>query len=420
MGLIMSWLGGVGDAAAWAGKQTILENAQKERDEANFYRQRSLQRENQTFQAGMQAQNQGFQMAQAGEESRRRRDELRSTQDFTAGENQKNRASSERIANIRSKADSASSKQTALYKEYLKQMDAIDQDEAEGMLDSTVAAERRRLVDERFAKVLPDLFTDVSAELGGKPGGDKTAQGYYDYLKQNNPNKSDAEIRARVQSKFPEFGGKSSKETGLLEPGNIDIHNRPVVKNGDKISTVRSISINEDGKEILIPTVSDEGKLLSDKEAIDLYHRTGKHLGKFDSVANANAYAEKLHQQQDKEYSGRSGLVSSAMKPKTEGKPYTPPPADLKPSPYDTKNAKGGIIFNNMKDVAGDVAEKATETLTPLGSKGDKLSAVRDLIQKGDSVALRQMNQGELLALAEKLTPEERQTLIRMLGIRIK
>lgn len=91
--------------------------------------------------------------------------------------------------------------------------------------------------------------------------------------------------------------------SSMMEQGNIDLSNRPVVQNADgSISTVKTISIEEDGAEVLIPTISDDGKELSEDDAVSLYRKTGRHFGKFSTVDAANRYAEQLHNQQAEMY----------------------------------------------------------------------------------------------------------------------
>lgn len=98
-------------------------------------------------------------------------------------------------------------------------------------------------------------------------------------------------------------GTEIDPTANMVEAGNIDLTKRPVVKNKDgTISTVRSTSVNIDGVEVLIPTVSDKGKIMSVDEAVKEYKRTGKHLGKFRTPEEATAYAEQLHKDQEKMY----------------------------------------------------------------------------------------------------------------------
>jgi hypothetical protein len=103
-----------------------------------------------------------------------------------------------------------------------------------------------------------------------------------------------------------------AKPKGLIAPGNLPIWNRPTVQNADgSHSSEYSVSFaDKDGNEVLVPTVVD-GKFLtpdgkkppegSKEEKIMFarawqnYLKTGQNLGKFDNPADANVYAEALH-----------------------------------------------------------------------------------------------------------------------------
>lgn len=116
----------------------------------------------------------------------------------------------------------------------------------------------------------------------------------------------------------------ASNPKGLLEPGNLPIWNRPVVKNADgSHSSEYSTSFqDEQGREVLVPSVvggqfltpdgtkppegSDAEKSMF-QSAWQHYLSTGENLGKFDNADNADAYSEILHNRGQ----GQGGFLDS-------------------------------------------------------------------------------------------------------------
>jgi hypothetical protein len=85
--------------------------------------------------------------------------------------------------------------------------------------------------------------------------------------------------------------------TGMEARGNLDLTMRPTVHNPDgSVSSVRSSSFGQDGKEVLVPTVSSGGAIMGDPEAWRQYQQTGENLGVFRDVPSADAYAQQLHE----------------------------------------------------------------------------------------------------------------------------
>lgn len=107
--------------------------------------------------------------------------------------------------------------------------------------------------------------------------------------------------KATTPGSFEDYVGRYAAEKNLVLQnetgrGNIPLYGRPRVKNADgSISTVRSMSFNDNGKEVLVPTVSTDGRIMTDEEAIATYHRTGQHLGMFQTPEEATRYAKQLH-----------------------------------------------------------------------------------------------------------------------------
>lgn len=91
------------------------------------------------------------------------------------------------------------------------------------------------------------------------------------------------------------FNPLTTMAPGQIGRGTIDLNNRVKVDNEDgTFSTLKSITIEEDGKYILIPTLNPAGKQISDEDAVTLYHYTGDHLGVFANQQSADDFAQAL------------------------------------------------------------------------------------------------------------------------------
>lgn len=90
---------------------------------------------------------------------------------------------------------------------------------------------------------------------------------------------------------------------GLIVSGNINLWQQPVNRNPDgSWSSVHSVSWSVQVKvgnrirqlEVLMPTTFPEGNI-SSRAALNRFRSSGRQLGMFDTPANANTYADALH-----------------------------------------------------------------------------------------------------------------------------
>jgi hypothetical protein len=115
--------------------------------------------------------------------------------------------------------------------------------------------------------------------------------------------------QGQINTLAPQYAGSMFDRSpqnapGLLSPGNINIHQRPVVHNADgSISTVRSMTFTDnDGSTVVVPSVIAGRGIVGPDEAFKYYQQTGQHLGRFSNADDADAYARALHEQQATEY----------------------------------------------------------------------------------------------------------------------
>lgn len=177
-----------------------------------------------------------------------------------------------------------------------------------GRLDPATAAAFQALDTHELAVTQPDVnaaapVDDALPPAAAAPVPDRSYEAVYDQ-----PDLSSAQARQYAAEKgmvtepapvpLP-LGNPERAPAGRVAPGNIDLANRPRVRNADgSISTVRSITVEFDGRFYLLPTVSPDGRVLSSDDAIQLFRETGQHLGIFDTEGHADGYAQTLHNQQ--------------------------------------------------------------------------------------------------------------------------
>lgn len=93
----------------------------------------------------------------------------------------------------------------------------------------------------------------------------------------------------------------------MIKPGNINLTKRPVVHHSSgSVSTLYSGSFPyseltgnpKDKGEVLVPFVSQDGKMMTEQQATDYARKTGQILGVFRTPEAADRYAEMLHLKQ--------------------------------------------------------------------------------------------------------------------------
>ena len=240
------------------------------------------------------AKTQAAMAARYREEKEEVRALIGGSQNGPAGEDMRLTLFNSRLDRIRQAAEQKNEKE--VMKEYPDVADKLKFGDTSAALNAATALESRGLFAR--AKVLRNAIsvveeTKTERQWAAQAPLSALAARIQDLQKQADPD-------------FPAMPHENlTRSEGIVEQGNIDLRKRPKVQLEDgSTASVRPMSFNIDGKEVLIPTISQDGREQSRDEAIAEYKRTGKHLGMFDTAEHAKAYAEALRQNQEAESLG--------------------------------------------------------------------------------------------------------------------
>ncbi|HUU12186.1 MAG TPA: hypothetical protein VM182_00585, partial [Terriglobia bacterium] len=166
---------------------------------------------------------------------------------------------------------------------------------------------------------------------------------------------------------------------------------RPQVRNADgSISSVRSISVEIDGKEVLIPTVTEDAKIVSDEEAVAQYRKTGKHLGIFDTAENATRYAQAVHQSEARKLRGGpepefKRMPTMVKEPEgfDERHPVLSRVLDIFGPLGQRAAAVGEQVGEAVRDIPAAIAEPRAEEFTGADPYAETLQRINRSLQRG-------------------------------------
>lgn len=200
-----------------------------------------------------------------------------------------------------------------------------------------------------------------------------------------------------------------ANKSGVVAPGNIDLETRPVVKNKDgTVSTVKSVSIGTPQGEVLIPTISPDGKQLTNEQAVELFKQTGQHLGIYATPEAATQAAKEISAEQGKR-------LESTKEDKSPPKIKIDAKGNIERPEGEAKAKDKGITAGEVATGAGltalTVASSPTATKA-LAGLGGKIAKVGSRIWEGKDAA------GRFAGGALKTAPQRGLRALGEMGVR--